>query len=149
MNSYNLSDQSNMCPAHSDALRYSFYVSKLLRHTSYLIVLHCTFLAAISVAQTPLGTFNTPPTHCTDTRWTHALHLNIACSIFGLCAVHLSDLGVIGTTRKASCFDILDCACFIPHHFSFTSTDFVLYHLPYVFLMLASWLISYLGTFSF
>jgi hypothetical protein len=61
----------------------------------------------------------------------------------------LHDLGDIRTTRRALCFDILDCACFILHHFSFTSTDFVLYHLPYVFLMFASWLMSYLGTFSF
>jgi hypothetical protein len=46
----------------------------------------CTSLAATSMPQIPLGTFNMPPTHCNDMCWTHTLCLNAACSLFGLCA---------------------------------------------------------------
>jgi hypothetical protein len=133
---YDLSDPSDICLTRSDTLWYMFYVSELLQCASYLIVLHCTSSATVSVPQTPLGTFNMSPSHCNDTCWTHVPCPNAARSWYRSYWNNKESLAIwyIGL-------------CIF--HFSFTSTDFVLYHLPYVFLMLASWLISYLGTFSF
>jgi hypothetical protein len=77
----------NMGPTWSNALWYMFYISKPLQHASYLNTLHCTCSAATSIPQMPLGTFNMPPTCCTNTCWTHTLCLHAVCSLFGLCAV--------------------------------------------------------------